>query len=127
MERIVPDNKSVSIWKNHLQEEIDASYLYKILADMEKDEKQQDIYSRLSEVEKKHIKVWRDLLLKHNIILKDDKPSFKAKSLVWLADKFGSRILSKALMNEEAEEVKSYLKLHKTSNSNILIGLKQTH
>ncbi len=112
----MPDNKSVSIWKNHLQEEIDASYLYKILAGMEKNEKQKDIYSRLSEVEKKHIKVWRDLLLKHNIIIKDDSPSFKAKSLVWFANRFGTWILSKALMNEEAEEVKSYLKLYKTSS-----------
>lgn len=47
------DNKSISVWKNHLQEEIDASYLYKILAGMDKNEKQKDIYSRLSEVEKK--------------------------------------------------------------------------
>lgn len=109
------DNKSISVWKNHLQEEIDASYLYKILAGMDKNEKQKDIYSRLSEVEKKHIKVWRDLLLKHNISLKEEKPSFKAKSLVWFSNRFGLWVLSKALMNEEAEEVKSYLNLHKTS------------
>ncbi|HSD62952.1 MAG TPA: VIT1/CCC1 transporter family protein [Ignavibacteriaceae bacterium] len=109
------NNKSISVWKNHLQEEIDASYLYKVLSGLEKNDKKKDIYGRLSEVEKKHIKVWRDLLLKHDVKLKDDQPSFKAKSLVWLANQFGVWILSKALMNEEAEEVKSYLSLHKTS------------
>jgi len=112
----MPDNKSVKIWKNHLQEEIDASYLYKVLAGMETNEKQKDIYSRLSEIEQKHIKVWRDLLLKHNAKLKKEEPSFKAKSLVYLANRFGPWILSKALMNEEAEEVRSYLSLHKTSS-----------
>jgi VIT1/CCC1 family predicted Fe2+/Mn2+ transporter len=110
------DKKSVSVWKGHLQEEIDASFLYKILSGMESDEKQKDIYHRLSVVEEKHIKVWRDLLLKHNVKLKEDQPSFKAKSLVWLSNKFGPWILAKALMNEEAEEVKSYLSLHKSSS-----------
>jgi VIT1/CCC1 family predicted Fe2+/Mn2+ transporter/rubrerythrin len=110
------NNKSVSIWKNHLKEEIDAAYLYKVLAGMESNEKQKDIYTRLSTVEEKHIKVWRDLLIKHNAILKEEKPSFKARSLVWLSNRFGSWILSRALMNEEAEEVRSYLSLHKTSS-----------
>ena len=110
------DNKSIPVWKNHLQEEIDASYLYKVLAGMEPNEKQKDIYSRLSEIEQKHIIAWRDLLLKHNVKLKEEKPSVKAKTLVWLSQKFGPWILSKALMNEEAEEVKSYLNLHKTSS-----------
>ena len=110
------ENKSITVWKSHLQEEIDASYLYKVLAGMETDAKQKDIYSRLSDIEQKHIKVWRDLLLKHNAKLKDEEPSFKAKSLVWLSGKFGPWILAKALMNEEAEEVKSYLSLHKTSS-----------
>ena len=109
------DKKSVKVWKEHLQEEIDASFLYGILAGMVVNEKQKDIYSRLSEIEVRHIEAWRDLLLKHNFKLKEEKPSFKAKSLVWLANRFGKWILSKALMNEEAEEVKSYLSLHKTS------------
>ena len=72
IENNMVDNKSIAIWKSHLQEEIDASYLYMVLAGMENNEKQKDIYSRLSEVEKKHIKVWRDLLLKHNISIKKD-------------------------------------------------------
>jgi VIT1/CCC1 family predicted Fe2+/Mn2+ transporter/rubrerythrin len=110
------DKKSVKAWKHHLQEEIDASYLYNVLAGMETNEKQKDIYSRLSEIEKKHIKVWRDLLVKHNFAPGQDEPSFKAKTLVWLSNKFGPWILSKALMNEEAEEVRSYLNLHKTSS-----------
>jgi VIT1/CCC1 family predicted Fe2+/Mn2+ transporter/rubrerythrin len=112
----MPDNKSIKIWKTHLQEEIDASYLYKILAGLETNEKQKDIYSKLSEIEQKHIKVWRDLLLKHKAVLKKEEPSFKARSLVRLSARFGPWILSKALMNEEAEEVRSYLSLHKTSS-----------
>jgi VIT1/CCC1 family predicted Fe2+/Mn2+ transporter/rubrerythrin len=110
------ENKSITVWKEHLQEEIDASYLYKVLAGMETDAKQKDIYSRLSDIEQKHIQAWRDLLLKHNAKLKEEKPSFKARSLVWVSGRFGPWVLSKALMNEEAEEVRSYLSLHKTSS-----------
>lgn len=109
------DKKHISVWQHHLQEEIDAAFLYRILAGMISDEKKKDIYLRLAAIEDKHIEAWRELLVKAEVKLNEDKPSAKARTLVWLSNKFGPWILSKALMNEEAEEVKSYLGLYKES------------
>ncbi len=110
------DKKHISIWKHHLQEEIDARFLYTVLAGMINDEKKKDIYLKLADIEAKHIDEWNNLLKKNNVFVKELIPSFQAKALVWASKRFGNWILSKALMNEEAEEVKSYLGLYQESS-----------
>ncbi len=110
------DKKSVTVWRRHLQEEIDAAYLYRELASLIKNEKKKTIYLRLAEVEDKHTKAWRDLLEDNGVKVKNERPSRQAKILSWSSKKFGTWILSKALMREEAEEVKSYMGLYKKSS-----------
>jgi len=110
------NSKTISIWLHHLQEEIDAAYLYRILAGQIDDEKRKSIYLKIADVEDKHIKAWNGLLQKENAAPKSLTPSVQAKILVWASKKFGSWILSQALMKEEAAEVKSYMKLHNTSS-----------
>ncbi len=110
------NKKSISIWLHHLQEEIDAAFLYRILADLIKDENKKEIYLKLANVEDKHIIAWREILEKNNYTIKKMEPSFQAKLMVWVSKKFGTWILSKTLMNEEAMEVKSYLGLYKSSS-----------
>lgn len=106
----------LSIWMHHLQEEIDAAYLYRVLAGQVTDEKKKEIYLKLAIVEDKHVAVWKDLIEKNKREIKELKPSLQAKLLSWSSKKFGSWILSKALMNEEAAEVKSYMGLYRSSN-----------
>ncbi|MCL5028175.1 MAG: VIT1/CCC1 transporter family protein [Bacteroidetes bacterium] len=110
------NKKSISIWLHHLQEEIDAAFLYRVLADLITDENKKEIYLKLANVEDKHIIAWRELLEKNNYPVKILSPSFQAKLMVWFSKKFGLWILSKTLMNEEAMEVKSYLGLYKSSS-----------
>ena len=109
-------NKNAAVWRHHLHEEIDAAYLYRVLAGLINDEKKQDIYLKLASIEDKHIIVWKDLLLNNNVRIKSLKPSLKAKILAWSSQRFGIWILSGALMKEEASEVKSYLGLYRTSD-----------
>ncbi len=110
------DKKSVSIWMMHLQDEIDAAYLYRVLAGQINDEKRKEIYLKLAAVEDKHIAVWKEMIEKNNVEITAVKPSLKANLMVWASKKFGSWILSKALMNEEATEVKSYMGLYNTTD-----------
>jgi len=109
------DIKTISLWKYHLQDEIDAEFLYKKLASIENNEKKKNTYLSLSEVEGKHVSAWKDLLLKSNIKLPKDEPSTKAKLLSFIADKFGSGILKKMMLREEASEVKTYMGLYNSS------------
>ncbi len=105
-----------SIWLHHLQEEVDAAFLYRILAGLINDENKKGVYLKLASVEDKHIIAWSDLIKKNNIQIKELKPSFKAKLMAWTSEKFGPWILSRALMSEESTEVKSYLGLYRESS-----------
>ena len=54
-ERTRPDAKTIKIWKHHLQDEIDASFLYGVFASLESDTKRKEILSGLAEVENRHV------------------------------------------------------------------------
>lgn len=109
------DRKSVSMWIKHLRDEIDAAYLYRILADQIDDEKKRDIYLKLAGVEDRHIAIWKEMIESKNIDVSGVKNSLKARLMAWASGRFGPWILAKALMNEEAAEVKSYMGLYNSS------------
>jgi VIT1/CCC1 family predicted Fe2+/Mn2+ transporter/rubrerythrin len=123
------DKKTINTWKYHLQDEIDASFLYKHLGAMVDNEKNKRIYLSLASVEDKHVAAWKDLLEKNQIKLGPDKPSFKAKSLYLLSKRFGYSLLTKLMLKEEATEVKSYMGLYNESpagpTKNIALKLAQ--
>jgi vacuolar iron transporter family protein len=125
----VLDKKTINTWKYHLQDEIDASFLYKHLASLVTNEKNKSIYLSLAAVEDKHVIAWKELLEKNKIILGPDKPSFKAKSLYLLSKRFGYSLLTKLMLKEEATEVKSYMGLYNSSpagpTKNIALKLAQ--
>jgi vacuolar iron transporter family protein len=110
------DKKSIATWKYHRQDEVDAAYLYKILAGLIKNEKQRKIYSQLAAIEDKHTDVWEKLLSDYKINFGERKPSLKANILAWYSKKFGTVLLSKFMLKEEATEVKSYLGLYRESD-----------
>ncbi len=110
------DKKSISIWRSHLRDEVDAAFLYRTLAGIIKNSKQRDIYLQLAEIEDKHTEVWEKLLNDYNITFEKRIPSFKANVLAWYSKKFGPGLLSKFMLKEEASEVKSYLGLYRESN-----------
>lgn len=110
------DTSTKSIWIKHLQDEVDAAFLYNTLIKLNVSEKRRDIYSKLASVEEKHVKAWSDLLAQNNISVKEPAPSFKARLLASLSKKFGPALLSRLMLKEESSEVKSYLNLYKSSN-----------
>ncbi|MFN3694925.1 MAG: hypothetical protein ACK4UV_07940, partial [Ignavibacterium sp.] len=61
------DSKTKNIWKKRLQEEVDAAFLYKTLAEIAKDEKKKLLYEKLSSIEEKHVNVWVEHLNKNSI------------------------------------------------------------
>ncbi|MEO6695174.1 MAG: VIT1/CCC1 transporter family protein [Ignavibacteria bacterium] len=112
------DKKTLSIWMHHLQDEADAAYLYRKLGRMEKIETKKDIYLQLADVEDRHKDTWLDLLAKNKIETKEPIPSTRAKIFGWIAERFGSGFLSKMMLREEGLEVRSYLGLYNSSDSN---------
>src|SRR5213593_347401 len=50
------------IWLHHLEDEADAAFLYRELAQAERDTHKADLYRKLAQVEDRHVEMWRKLL-----------------------------------------------------------------
>ncbi|MFN2636451.1 MAG: VIT1/CCC1 transporter family protein [Gemmatimonadaceae bacterium] len=100
-------------FEHHWQDEADAAYLYRLLADAEGDPKKKNVYSRLAEVEDRHVVVWADLLDKHGHPPPPFRPSGRARLLAALGRWFGPGFLLPMLLEEEGREVKAYLDMHR--------------
>ena len=113
--QVRPDRKTIKIWKHHLQDEVDASFLYSVFASLEPDPKRKDILSGLAEVENRHVVRWQEMLATYDIKAKKRRPTLKARSMAWYARRFGGEFPLSHMLNEEASEVKDYLMLHRNS------------
>ena len=113
--QIRPDNKTTKVWKRHLQDEVDASFLYSVFAGLESDPKRKDILSGLAGVENRHVIRWREILATYDIKVKRQQPTLKARLMTWYARRFGSEFPLSQMLGEEANEVKDYLTLHRNS------------
>src|SRR3982075_939286 len=103
----------VHAFEHHWQDEADAAYLYRLLAAAEPDPKKKDIYSRLADVEDRHVIVWSDLLAKHGHPPAEFRPSGRARLLAAFGRWFGPGFLLPMLLEEEGREVKAYLDMHR--------------
>jgi vacuolar iron transporter family protein len=103
----------VHAFEHHWQDEADAAYLYRLLAAAEPDPKKKDTYSRLADVEDRHVVVWTDLLTAHGHPPRRFRPSGRARLLATLGRWFGPSFLLPMLLEEEGREVKAYLDMHR--------------
>jgi VIT1/CCC1 family predicted Fe2+/Mn2+ transporter len=102
-------------FEHHWQDEADAAFLYRVLADAERDEKRRDVYARLAEVEDRHVQIWSDLLARNGRPPTSHRPSARARVLAFLGRRLGPGFLLPLLLAEEGREVKGYLALHRTT------------
>ncbi len=108
-------NPPLSEWTEHLRDEADSAYLYRILATAETDARKRRIYEGLAKVEDRHTDLWLKILADHGAPAERPRPSLRARLLAWLARRFGPGVLSSLLLREEGREVKGYLRLYRES------------
>jgi len=109
-----PQGKDLDTFEHHWQDEADAAFLYRALADAERDAPKQDLYRRLAEVEDRHVTIWADLLRRAGRAPKPFVPSARARLLAILGRTFGPRFLLPMLLAEEGREVRGYLSMHRS-------------
>ena len=98
---------------HHWQDEADAAYLYRLLADAEPDGKKSDLYRRLAAVEDRHVEIWAELLRQHGRQPGTFATSTRTRLLATLGRMFGPAFLLPMLLAEEGREVKGYLDMHR--------------
>ena len=102
-------------FEHHWQDEADAAYLYRLLADAEPDVKKKDLFRRLAEVEDRHVEIWAKLLADHGRPVRSFRPSPRTRLLAALGRLLGPGFLLPMLLAEEGREVKAYLDMHRTT------------
>lgn len=125
MATIIPPSQAPSAapdldaFEHHWQDEADAAYLYRLLADAEPDPAKQDIYRRLAAVEDRHLEIWAGLLAQHGRKIGPHRPAARTRLLAMLGRWFGPNFLLPMLLAEEGREVKAYLDMHRTTGRNV--------
>src|SRR5256714_13103562 len=106
-------------FEHHWQDEADAAYLYRLLADAEPDVKKKDLFRRLAEVEDRHVEIWAKLLADRGRPVRSFRPSPRTRLLAALGRLFGPSFLLPMLLAEEGREVKAYLDMHRTTRRGV--------
>lgn len=109
------NKNTANTWTKLFQDEVDAAYLYRTLVRLAKDDKEKEIYNRLAQIEDRHAAIWLEQFKENEVTLPENNPSVKAKLLAWYSNKFGPALLARLQLREEANEVKSYMGLYRSS------------
>jgi VIT1/CCC1 family predicted Fe2+/Mn2+ transporter len=109
--------ETLATWRHHLQDEADAAFLYRVLAEAEQRPKPHDLYLRLAEVEDRHTALWRTVLAEHGVEVPTPPPSRSARFRAWAARTFGAGLLLPMLLREEGLEVKGYLDMYRETDA----------
>lgn len=108
------------IWLHHLEDEADAAFLYRELAQAEHDAGKAELYRKLAQVEDRHVEMWRKLLADSGHQVEPPPPSRGARFRAWVARRIGTGILLPMLLQEEGREVKGYLSLYRESPDGVV-------
>lgn len=78
---------------DNLVDERNGAALYESLAEAEKDARLAEVYRRLAAVELRHAERWQKKLVEAGETLPDFKPSWRTRTLIWLARRFGPAVV----------------------------------
>ncbi len=95
-------------YRDNLRAEIDGAAVYEALADAERDPKLAGVYRRLAVVERAHAEFWRGHLERSGAGAERHGPSLRARSLGWLARRFGPAFVLPVIAGTEARDSAAY-------------------
>ncbi len=109
----------------HWQDEGESAFLYRVLAELERDERRRKLYLRLADVETQHQEAFRKLLFEQGIRLKEFRPGWRTRLLAWMVRRGAASIVLSLRIAEEAREVKDYLRESQVPSSSKAAELSQ--
>jgi VIT1/CCC1 family predicted Fe2+/Mn2+ transporter len=95
-------------YRSNLQGEVDGAALYKALAEGEKDPNLSKVFLRLSAIEAAHGEFWRGRLRRAGTTPPPLRPSLRARTLGWLAHRFGAEFVLPTVASAEARDSSTY-------------------
>ncbi|NWJ44602.1 MAG: VIT1/CCC1 transporter family protein [Chloroflexi bacterium] len=119
-------NIRVKQYRENWQSEMDNVTLYRALSDIEKQPQLKEVYKRMADVEEVHAKLWESKLKEFNPVFPAHNPGWRARALIWLAQKFGTQFVLPTIANREQVDSHAYDKQPEAQAANLPRD-EQTH
>jgi VIT1/CCC1 family predicted Fe2+/Mn2+ transporter len=105
---MMADSKDISRYLANWQREIDGMALYHALAEIEKQPQLAEVYQRMSASEEKHANFWKKQLEEIGFTLPQCKPTWRARTMRFLARHFGTNFVLATLTSGEKATSRDY-------------------
>ncbi|WP_435158324.1 demethoxyubiquinone hydroxylase family protein [Haladaptatus sp. DFWS20] len=127
---------SVERYQANRQAEIDSSTIYRAIADAESRSELAEVYRRLAASEEEHAHFWETQLQEAGVQPGDRHPSWRARTLGWLAQRFGPAVVLPIVTASERTDSRDYaaqpeakdtdLPSHEQSHARLLDAIETT-
>jgi vacuolar iron transporter family protein len=104
-------------YRRNRQEELDSAAQYRAMAESEAHAGTVDVYRRLAAVEEKHAAFWEQRLRQAGVEPGPHRPSFRARTLIWLARRFGASLVLPTVFAGEYAQRNDYVPQAETSQT----------
>ena len=101
-------NDSLNITLGNLSDELNAAALYRALAEVEPNPQIREVFQRMAVVEEKHAAAWAEKLKKANLSIPSFRPSWRTRTLMWIAKRFGTSTVLPTIIGMEKTANRSY-------------------
>lgn len=91
-----------------LADERDGAFIYRKLAEFEKDDRLAEVFRRMAATEEKHAAVWAGKLQEAGVKLPPYRPGWRARTLAWAAQRFGAASVLPTLSGIESAGQRKY-------------------
>jgi vacuolar iron transporter family protein len=95
-------------YRQNWQKEIDGGALYQALSEAAARPEMKDVYLKLAQSEGKHAAYWAGLLAEAGQRLPVARPSWRARTLAWLARRFGPQFVLPTVAGNERADSQAY-------------------
>lgn len=107
----------ISRYRANLDDEQDSAYLYRVLADVEPDERLSGVYRRLAETEEKHLRFWELKIREAGQTVPERRVGWRTRVLGWLARRFGPQFVLPTVAAQEQVDSGGYATQSETSST----------
>jgi vacuolar iron transporter family protein len=103
-----PTGNDIERYRANYLSEQEGVYLYSKLAEIESDAHLAELYRRLAAIEQRHADLWKDYLSRANATSPTYTPSWRIRTLLWLARRLGTGAVLSTVSSMEQQAVSEY-------------------
>ena len=103
-----PTGNDIERYRANYLSEQEGVYLYSKLAEIESDTHLAELYRRLAAIEQRHADLWKDYLSRANATSPTYTPSWRIRTLLWLARRLGTGAVLSTVSSMEQQAVSEY-------------------